>query len=246
MSNFFKLLAKKSMTFRKHYRDRRVKSLFKEVIRFKLYLPLLKLHGVLIDRYYGIDTEGIVELPLLGIDKDVGSRQESTSFNHISKILQTLKITQEDVFVDMGSGKGRALLMAGRFPFKCIIGVDVSRELNEICKLNIERMQNSLKVKNFLIITSNANDYEIPDDATFIYFFNPFGIEVMKKVFERIIGSVYRHPRKVTIIWYNPKYEMEFERNYDLKKMREINWRNFGLYLSKAVFYEVNLTAVPR
>jgi predicted RNA methylase len=240
MSHFFKLLAEKSLTFLKYYRERRVKSFFKEVIRFKLYLPLLKFHGVLIDRYYSIDTEGIVELPLLGIDKDVGSRQESTPFNHISNILQTLKITPEDVFVDMGSGKGRVLLMAGLFPFKCIVGVDVSQKLNEICKLNIERMKKNLKAKNFLIITSNANDYEIPDDATFIYFFNPFGMEVMKKVVERIIDSVDRHPRKVTIIWHNPKYEMEFERYYDLKKTREINWRNFGLYLSKVVFYEVN------
>ena len=41
-------------------------------------------------------------------------------------------------------------------------------------------------------------------------------------------------------MWYNPKYEIEFERIYNFKKAMEMNWRNLGLYLSRVVFYEVN------
>jgi hypothetical protein len=233
-------MVNKLKTFCQCYREKRVIGAVKEIIRFKIYLPSWKLQGLLMDKYYEIDTEEIVELLSLGINSDVGNGHESTPFSHISKIMRTLEITPKDVFLDMGSGKGRTLLMAGMYPFKSVIGVDVSDWLNSVCNLNIEKMKSKLKAKNILTITSNAADYEIPDDTTFIYFFNPFGMEVMKKVVERIIDSVGRFQRKVTIIWYNPKYEIELERIYNLKKAREMNWKNFGLYRSRVVFYEIN------
>ena len=240
MPRFLKLLTNKLKTFCEYHRDRRLKVLFKELIRFRIYIPLRRFHGFLMDRYYGIDTEGIVELPQLGIDKDVGSRQESTPLNHISKIMRTLEMTPNDVFIDMGSGKGRIMLAAGRYPFKGIIGVDVSDELNKICARNIQKMKSRLRCKDFVNITSNVIDYSIPDDATFVFFFNPFKLDVMNAVINRVKESVNLYHRLVTIIWYNPKYEIEFERIHNLKKTREINWQNFGLYRSRCVFYEIN------
>jgi len=139
----------------------------------------------------------------------------------------------------MGSGKGRVMLAAGRYPFKLIIGLDVSHELNEICSRNIQKMKSRLRCKNFVNITSNAIDYHIPDDATFLFFFNPFKLDVMNVVINRVKESVNLHHRSVTIIWYNPKYEIEFERIHNLIKTREINWQNCGLYSSRCVFYEI-------
>jgi tRNA G46 methylase TrmB len=37
-------------------------------------------------------------------------------------------------FIDMGSGKGRALLVASEFPFARIVGVEISRELSGIAE----------------------------------------------------------------------------------------------------------------
>ena len=79
------------------------------------------------------------------------------------------------------------------FEVKTDRGFSISTTPQQIATINILE-------KNHNSITSNATDYEIPDDATFIYFFNSFGMEVMKKVVERITNSVDRHPRKITII----------------------------------------------
>lgn len=220
-------------------RERRLKVAVTEGIRFRIYLPVMKFYNLILDWYHGIDTETIVELSSLGIDENIGNRQESTPFRHISKIMQTLDITQEDVFIDMGSGKGRVVLVAGRYQFKRIVGVDVSSELNEICSYNIHKMSSRLKCKDFENVTSNAIDFIIPDDVTFVYFFNPFGIEVMNSIINFIFESVSRRPRKVTIIWYNPKHEREIEKKYSLKKTKQINWHNFGLFDSRCVIYEV-------
>ena len=74
----------------------------KEFIRFRLYLNFLKIYNLLIDRYYGIKTELVIELDLLGLNKNLGNRQESTPFHHLKKIFSMLDINHEDVFIDMG------------------------------------------------------------------------------------------------------------------------------------------------
>ena len=134
------------------------------------------------------------------------------------------------------------MIAAGRFPFMKIIGVEVSSKLNDICQNNINKMKNRLKCKIFENITSNASDYRIPDEATIIYFFNPFGMEVMKDVFHSISNSVSVNPRKVTIIWYNPKYDQELEQFFPVKKIKEMKWANFGLFNSRCLFYEMGIS----
>ena len=223
-------------------REKRLKTEMKEYVRFKIYLPVIRIWNLVVDKYYGIDTELIIELPSLGLDSKIGNRQESTPTRHLKKILSFLPINSEDIFIDIGSGLGRVMIAAGCFPFKKIIGVDVSEKLNKICEINIQKMKHRLKCRKFENITSNASDYRIPDEATFIYFFNPFGMEVMKDVFHSISKSVSVNPRKVIIICYNPKYDRELEQSFPIIKIMEMNWANFGLFNSRCLFYEMSIS----
>ena len=130
-------------------KEKRLKTTIREYFRFKIYLPAIRLWNLVVDKYFGIETELIIELPSLGLEEKIGNRQESTPTHHLKKILSFLSINSEDVFIDMGSGGGRVMIAAGRFPFKKIIGVDVSEKLNKICKINIQKMKHRLKCKNF-------------------------------------------------------------------------------------------------
>ncbi|MGA1823441.1 MAG: class I SAM-dependent methyltransferase [bacterium] len=233
------ILCRKINTVVNSIKERKFKDALKNYIRFYIFLPIRRFCGFIVDFIYGVDTEGIIELTELGFEKNIGSRQESTPYLHMSKIIRTLTKTPEDVFIDMGSGKGRVMIIAGRYPFKRIIGVDVSSKLNRICEQNIRKMQARLKCKEFVHITTNAINYQIPDDATFIFFFNPFPLEVMDTVMTQIKKSLNRHHRSIKIIWYNPKYDREIERIHSIEKTGSIIWYNFGLYKSKCVFYEI-------
>ena len=42
-------------------------------------------------------------------------------------------------FVDVGAGKGRALLLAAELPFRKIIGVELNEELTRIAQKNVAR-----------------------------------------------------------------------------------------------------------
>ena len=73
----------------------------KEYVRFKIYLPAIRLWNLVVDKYYGINTEVIIELPSLGLEETIGNRQESTPTHHLRKILSFLSINSEDVFIDV-------------------------------------------------------------------------------------------------------------------------------------------------
>ena len=231
MSYVFKIIA--------IIKERRLLLFIKEHIRFKVYIPAIRRLNLIIDKYYGINTEVLLSLSDLGLNDKLGNNQESTPIKHLKKIFSFLHFKSNDVLVDMGSGSGRVMLVAGRFPFEKIIGVDISEQLNKLCEKNIKKMLPYLKCKKFKNVTVSASNYIIPDEATHIYFFNPFGIDVMDLVLKSIFKSIVNYPRKVIIIWYNPKFEEELEKLFPLKRINEIHWNNFGLYDSRCIFYEI-------
>lgn len=93
------------------------------------------------DRRFGIDTTGTIDLNSLQIQSDnwfYGRHYSPTPSDAVPRIIGDLPIRHEDfVFVDLGSGKGRVLLLASEFPFKKVIGVEFSPELHAIAEQNI-------------------------------------------------------------------------------------------------------------
>lgn len=80
----------------------------------------------------------------------------------------------EFTFIDLGSGKGRALLMAAEYPFRRIIGVELLPELNAIAQENLRRF-NSEKRKCLNVETQcgDARQFVFPPAPTVLYLFNP-------------------------------------------------------------------------
>ena len=56
-------------------------------------------------------------------------------------MLPRLKLT-DFIFLDFGSGKGRALFVAAEHPFRQIIGVEYSREFHETAMRNVHTYRN--------------------------------------------------------------------------------------------------------
>jgi hypothetical protein len=79
-----------------------------------------------------------------------------------------------DVFVDLGSGKGQALLIAGRLPYRRVVGVEIDEEFSQCAKRNVERARPRLRVQEVNVVTANVLEWPIPDDASVVFMFNPF------------------------------------------------------------------------
>lgn len=127
----------------------------------------------------------------------------------------------EFVFVDIGSGKGRVLLMAADHPFRRVVGVELLPALHRVAEENIRRYKNSsqqcFQVEAFC---GDARNFEFPLDPLVIYLFNPLPEAGLAEVMENLEHSLQQHPRAVFLIYHNPLLEPVLLQCIFLQKIR--------------------------
>ena len=163
------------------------------------------------DLQYGIDTSGIVNVPDLDVKEEIRKhsvRYEPTRIWLFNNIIDQLQITYENyVFVDLGSGKGRALLLASEFSFKKIIGIETSPRLCKIARENIRKYKDEYqKCHDISCLCIDVRNFELINENTIFYLYNPFDEHVMRAVLSNIEDSLRRYPRTVFLVYTNPKY----------------------------------------
>ncbi len=152
-----------------------------------------------------IRTMGTIQLEDLGISGDNRNHYKPSEWMTLRRILPPGEVTPDDVFIDVGSGMGRVVFQAAtRYPFRRVIGVELSEQLNDVARENLERNRQRLLCREFEVVTADALEYEFPVDVTVVYFANPFTGPVFQRVVERLLASIDRHPRRVRVIYRNP------------------------------------------
>ena len=111
-------------------------------------------------------------------------------------------------FIDLGSGKGRTLLMASDYPFRRIMGVELLPSLNEIAQQNLSRYRSDSQ-KCFAIesICADATSFDPPQQALVIYLFNPFPESGLRRWLANLRKSLTEHPRPVYVLYSNPQLD---------------------------------------
>lgn len=151
------------------------------------------------------------------------------------------EVGSDDVFVDFGCGKGRMLLAAAMQPFRRVVGIDISPELCEVARDNIERNRERLRCKDVEVIAVDATEFAVPDDMTVAYLYNPFQGEVFQRVLANIVASLERHPRRVRIVYLLPAMQ---EAILETKRFRVVKTVPFGDGPAQRVaFYETTSEA---
>jgi SAM-dependent methyltransferase len=111
-------------------------------------------------------------------------------------------------FIDLGSGKGRTLLMASDYPFRRIVGVELLPQLAQIARENVERYQSAARKCFALeVICGDAREFDFPSEPSVIYLFNPFTETGFCKLIERMEDSLRADPRMVYVLYHNPLHE---------------------------------------
>jgi len=159
------------------------------------------------DREFGTDTESVVPLWRLDIESNhrtEGIRYQTIDPGEIRIAIASLPIHYEEfVFVDLGSGKGRSLLIASEFSFKKVVGVEFSYELNRIANSNIEKYPK--QCSNVFSLHGDAALYDFPPDNLVIYLYHPFEKPVFCRVLDNLNRSFKGLHREVFIVYFNPK-----------------------------------------
>lgn len=177
------------------------------------------------DRRFNVDTTGIVQLDGLSCSGDKSSSiwYEPTPLRTLEHIFRFLPPNPADfTFVDFGSGKGRTLLYAARFPFRRIIGIEFAQELHAIAERNIHAFRSPhQRCFDIRSICMDAAEFKIPDGDCVFYFFHPFWNEVMARVLCNMERSYRAHPRVFLVLYYHPLSSKVFEQAAFLRKSAE-------------------------
>jgi SAM-dependent methyltransferase len=152
-------------------------------------------------RWYGLDV-GYVGVTELGLT-DEHSRGYEDSGPVLDRILKMLTVSPTDKILDVGCGKGGAIVTLVRYPFSAVDGIDIAGPLIEIGRENLRRCG----VKNSRLMVCDATEFEDLDRYTFLYMYNPFPREVVRRFLQNVDRSMQRNPRRVTVIYYNSLHE---------------------------------------
>ena len=125
----------------------------------------------------------------------------------------------EFTFIDIGSGKGRALLLAADYPFNRIVGVELLPELHRVAQENISQYKaESQKCFTIESLCGDAREFQFPPDPILLYLFNPLPDAGLEQLLANLENSLRQNPRPVYVLYHNPLLEHVLRQSGFLKK----------------------------
>lgn len=171
------------------------------VMRMRLVAGWIKTR--FLESKYGIETDNYNAM-FGKVTGEGNYRYQPTPYGRLERVMQFLRPMDQDVFVDLGCGKGRAVFVAAKHPFKKVIGVEADKEIYDIAVQNTENFKKKFKTLTPVeLFHVDAADFD-PRASTVFFMFNPFGPDVMEKVLANIKNSLLSNPRRVRIAYYAP------------------------------------------
>jgi hypothetical protein len=108
-------------------------------------------------------------------------------------------------FIDVGSGKGRTLLMASDYPFRRIVGIELLPALQRISLENIAQYNpGSRRCSDIGAVCGDAREFVFPPGPLVLYLFNPLPERGLRKVIGNLEGSLREDPRPVYLLYHHP------------------------------------------
>ena len=157
------------------------------------------------------------------------------------QIMQALPIRFQDfTFVDVGSGKRRALLMAAPYGFKRIVGVELMPELHLKAVENIGKFAAANpSAPPMESVCMDARDFEFPVEPLVVYLFNPFPEPVFVTVMERLRRSALATSKPLFLAYRYTEFESLLRKYGWLKKIAGTEqWSVYERGVERTVFQE--------
>ncbi len=129
---------------------------------------------------------------------------EPTPYCVLERLADSGYLRKGNTLLDYGCGKGRVEFFLS-WQTRCrSIGIEYDERIYEKAAENQKRAAAAGRVTFEL---ANAEQFQVPEEADRIYFFNPFSLEILQKVISRIIASYYAAPREILLFFYYPSDE---------------------------------------
>jgi SAM-dependent methyltransferase len=171
------------------------------------------------DTLHGTDTSGLI--PGSVIVQGTSARvEELTAYYGVApSILHGLldiwlyrtnpQPIEKTVFLDIGAGKGRAMLLASQYPFLRVEGVELNEPLANIARANISLWHNDLRANALAPLTlyhADAATHPLPPEPTLAFLFHPFELPILRRFLHHIELSISLNPRPFDLLYANAEH----------------------------------------
>ena len=129
---------------------------------------------------------------------------EPTPYDVLERLANSGLIRKKDVVLDYGCGKGRVDFFLSYQTKAKTIGIEYDERIYQGA---LENQKNAVSGARTEFVPAKAEEYEVTPEVNRYYFFNPFSVELLRKVMARIIESYYEKPREVFLFFYYPSEE---------------------------------------
>jgi SAM-dependent methyltransferase len=123
---------------------------------------IVKTRDLIYDLRHRVRTRGVVPIAELGLTLD-SIQYEGIAPKTLRKAIAALGPVNGYTFVDLGSGMGRAVLVASEFPFRRIVGVEIVPELHAIASRNVRQYRGRQQCRDIHLLQLDALRYRQPN-----------------------------------------------------------------------------------
>ena len=129
---------------------------------------------------------------------------EPTPYSVLERLANSGYIRKKNVLLDYGCGKGRVELFMA-YQTRChAIGIEYDDRIFETA---CENKNSGISGERTTFLLENAEHYQVPTEVDRVFFFNPFSIEILRKVIAAVNASCYEKPREMLLFFYYPQDE---------------------------------------
>lgn len=187
---------------------------------------MFRYRSAVFDHTMGVETTRSVDRKAL--DVAPAKREQAWSYhacdvNRFYRIMSAIDLAPaQTTFVDIGSGKGRALFMADRLKLARLVGVELSPGLHAAAEKNVASYRRVTGSTTPIDLENvDATEYELPSGRVVVFMFNPFQREVMERFATKLSRAGLERGSDLTVVYVHPVVPGPLESAPGLVKVHE-------------------------
>ena len=183
-----------------------LKGLLKNIPLIRNIYPQERTHPI--DVVYGIDTSGAVPVEYIHPDRSLTARINAYAGSDprvLRGALAALGSIDDYTLVDLGCGKGRAVVVGSEFPFRAIIGIELSTKLANTARKNAAVVARTFPNRPGITIhEANVAEFQLPKGKLVLFLYHSFGRELLAQLLTTLESSLRSEGAHLFFVYDNP------------------------------------------
>ena len=185
------------------------------------------------DLQHGTDTSGLIPGHALAPGTGIASRDLTAYYGVAPSILHALvdrwlrdcapsQPIDRTVFLDVGAGKGRAMLLASQHPFLRVEGIELNPDLASIARSTLALWQDHPTANALAPLHLHVGDATVlplPREPTVAFLVHPFEGKLLRRFLRHVQASLTAAPRPFDLLYVNAEHEPLLARQRTLDRL---------------------------